>query len=417
MEELNDKVAVITGAGGGFGREFARRAARDGMRLVLADVQRDALDAVVDELRESGVAVIGEVVDVADSRQVAHLADRAFAEFGGVHLLMNNAGVGCGGYLWENSEKDWQWVLGVNLMGVVHGVQHFLPRMLEANGRGEPGHVVNTASMAGWLAAPLMGVYNVSKHAVVALTETLFHDLRLAQSSIGVTRAQSGLRSDRHRALAPRASRGTRQSGQADAFAADGAGGLGKGRVERPDQRRRRGGDDLRRVRENRFYVFTHPQIMPSVEARFAAVLGGTAPADPYATRPTTRPSHARMIRTGQYARVRQRHTPALRQCRRSGGATDPVPARLSRSTGRRGKTCCRTSPKAGTRWLRTCVASTCRASPPTWRPIACANSSETSSRLCRHFGWRQRDRGRARLGRRGRMAMGDLRTRSASND
>ncbi len=100
---------------------------------------------------------------------------------------MNNAGVGGGGYLWENTARDWQWVMGVNLMGVVHGVQHFVPRMLEANQRGEPGHVVNTASMAGWLAPPLMGVYNVSKHAVVALSETLYHDLQLAQSTIGVS--------------------------------------------------------------------------------------------------------------------------------------------------------------------------------------------------------------------------------------
>jgi len=125
MEDLTDKVAVITGAGGGFGREFARRAAGHGMRLVLADVQRDALDEVVNGLRESGVRVIGEVVDVAVSRQVEHLAQRAYGEFGAVNLLMNNAGVGCGGYLWENTDNDWTWVLGVNLMGVVHGIQHF----------------------------------------------------------------------------------------------------------------------------------------------------------------------------------------------------------------------------------------------------------------------------------------------------
>ncbi len=165
MENLDEKVAVITGAGGGFGREFARLAAHHGMRLVLTDVQPDALAAIVNELRESGVAVIDQVIDVADGRQVAQLADRAFAEFGGVHLLMNNAGVGCGGYLWENSDRDWQWVMGVNLMGVVHGIRHFVPRMLAAEANGETGHIVNTASMAGWLAPPLMGVYNVSKHA------------------------------------------------------------------------------------------------------------------------------------------------------------------------------------------------------------------------------------------------------------
>ena len=186
MKELAGRVAVITGAGSGFGREFARLGAREGMKLVLADIQRDALDGVVAELAGDGADVIGEIVDVADSGQVAQLADRAFQAFGPVHLLMNNAGVGGGGYLWENTDKDWHWVLGVNLMGVVHGIQHFVPRMLEANRHGAPGHIVNTASMAGWLAAPLMGVYNVSKHAVVALSETLHHDLRLAGSTIGV---------------------------------------------------------------------------------------------------------------------------------------------------------------------------------------------------------------------------------------
>jgi NAD(P)-dependent dehydrogenase (short-subunit alcohol dehydrogenase family) len=291
MEELNDKVAVITGAGGGFGREFARRAAREGMRLVLADVQRDALDAVVDELRESGVAVIGEVVDVAVSRQVAHLADRAYAEFGGVHLLMNNAGVACGGYVWESTEKDWQWVLGVNLMGVVHGVQHFLPRMLEANGRGESGHVVNTASMAGWLTAPLMGVYNVSKHAVVALTETLFHDLKLAQSSIGVTVLNpafvpTGI-AHSHRVRPPElANSGTPTRSQQMAQAGSEKA-VSSGRISATDV----AAMTFDAIRASRFYVFTHPQIMPSVEARFAAVLDGDAPADPYATRPTTRPT------------------------------------------------------------------------------------------------------------------------------
>lgn len=290
MKELAGKVAVITGAGSGFGREFARRGAREGMKLVLADVQDDALDATLAELRAAGADCIAERVDVSDSAQVEQLADRAFATFGATHLLMNNAGVGGGGYLWENSERDWQWVLGVNVMGVVHGIRHFMPRMLEANRAGVPGHVVNTASMAGWLAAPLMGVYNVSKHAVVALSETLYHDLRLAHSTIGVTalcpafvptgiaESHRNRPSDLANAEPPTASQKMAQASTAKA--------VGSGRISAVDVA------DLTftAVREDRFYVFTHPQILPSVQARFEAALKGDPPADPFAARPSARP-------------------------------------------------------------------------------------------------------------------------------
>jgi NAD(P)-dependent dehydrogenase (short-subunit alcohol dehydrogenase family) len=189
MKNFKDKVAVITGAGSGFGREFARLGARLGMKLVLADVQRDALDATQTEMQAQGALSIAVHCDVRKAEQVQALADTAMAQFGIVHLLFNNAGVGAGGLVWENSEADWDWVLGVNLFGVIHGVRIFTPLMLAA-AKADPdyrAHIVNTASIAGLQNAPTMGIYNVSKHAVVSLTETLYQDLRLIDAPIGVS--------------------------------------------------------------------------------------------------------------------------------------------------------------------------------------------------------------------------------------
>lgn len=290
-QEVHGKVAAITGAGSGFGREFARLGARLGMRLALSDVQADALALTVAELKDAGADVRSDVVDVAESAQVNQWSDRVFEHFGGVHLLMNNAGVGGGGYLWESTDEDWQWVMGVNLMGVVHGVQHFVPRMLEANARGEWGHVVNTASMAGWLAPPLMGVYNVSKHAVVALSETLYHDLQMAGSTLGVSvlspafvptgiasshRNRPADLSNAHAAATP--SQKMAHSATAKAVSS------GRMTAEQVAQL------TFDAIRANRFYVFTHPQILPSVQARFDSVLNGMPPADPYTTRPDAKP-------------------------------------------------------------------------------------------------------------------------------
>jgi NAD(P)-dependent dehydrogenase (short-subunit alcohol dehydrogenase family) len=291
MQDFNNRVAVITGAGSGFGREFASIGRKLGMRLVLADIERDALEETAAQLRRDGAQLIAEVIDVADGEQVKTLADRAFAEYGTVHLLFNNAGVGGGGFLWECDERDWQWVLGVNLMGVVHGIRNFVPRMIEGNARGEPGHIVNTASIAGLLCPPLMGVYNVSKHAVVAVTETLYHDLALARASIGVSVlcpafVPTGIaRSHRNRPgdLAPSAPPTASQR-------------MAQAATEKAVQAGKMSAEEVAQltfdaIRANRFYVFTHPKIMTSVEARFAAIIAGDAPADPYASNPATRPA------------------------------------------------------------------------------------------------------------------------------
>jgi NAD(P)-dependent dehydrogenase (short-subunit alcohol dehydrogenase family) len=181
---MSKKTAVITGAGSGFGLETARLAAQRGMNLVLVDVQADALEKAAGEF--TGVEVLSRVVDVAKADQMQALADAVQARFGAPHFVFNNAGVGSGGLIWENALADWEWVLGVNLMGVVHGVRLFTPMMLAA-AKADPaysGHIVNTASMAGMLNPPNMGVYNVSKHAVVSLSETLYQDLSLVTDQV-----------------------------------------------------------------------------------------------------------------------------------------------------------------------------------------------------------------------------------------
>lgn len=186
MKEFDQRVAVVTGAASGLGLAFARSAARRGMKLVLADVQQESLDAAVDQLKAQGAQAIGVKADVSRAADVEALASAALAAFGAVHVLFNNAGVTSGGLVWENSQQDWDWVLGVNLHGVIHGVRTFTPLMLAqaASDAGYQGHIVNTASMAGLLVGPAMGIYSVSKHAVVALSEALYQDLSLVTSQV-----------------------------------------------------------------------------------------------------------------------------------------------------------------------------------------------------------------------------------------
>jgi len=183
MKALTGKTAVVTGAGSGIGRALAGRFVRDGMRVLLADVDRDALDAAV---RDLGPSAISQVTDVSDPRAVHELAERAFAELGAVHVLCNNAGVAGNSPLpiWEIPLETWRWVVDVNLMGIVHGLRAFVPRMLAT---GDEGHIVNTASLAGLLAFPNGGPYPASKHAAVVVTETLALQLAQLGAPIGVS--------------------------------------------------------------------------------------------------------------------------------------------------------------------------------------------------------------------------------------
>ncbi|UVW27094.1 SDR family oxidoreductase [Massilia sp. H6] len=288
MKDFLGKVAVITGAASGLGREFANMAAGLGMKLVLADVQAKQLEHATEELLATGTEVLSMVCDVSKGSHVQELADSAIARFGAVHLVFNNAGVGAGGLIWENSEKDWEWVLGVNLWGVINGVRIFTRVMLECARRDADyqGHIVNTASMAGLLTPPVMGVYNVSKHAVVALTETLYHDLRLVDAPIGasvlcpffVPTAIAQSHRNRPEELASderiTASQATSQSMTERA--------VESGKVTAQDVARMA----FDAIQDGQFYVYSHPQALASVGERFDAIVQGKLPADPYAATP-----------------------------------------------------------------------------------------------------------------------------------
>ena len=184
VADVTGKVAVVTGAASGIGRAVAFRCASEGMKVVLADIEEPPLNATRAELSDKGADVLDVVCDVAKASSMEELAEKAVSTFGGVHMVHLNAGVATGGPMWQLTEADWQWVLGVNLWGVIHGVKAFVPIMLEQN---EPAHVVMTASMAGLTSGPMMSAYNVSKHGVVTIAETLRRELTMMGGLIGVS--------------------------------------------------------------------------------------------------------------------------------------------------------------------------------------------------------------------------------------
>jgi len=291
MKNFSQRVAVITGAASGFGREFARAGAQRGMRLVLADVQKEALAETAAELEAQGAEVITQICDVRKGEQVEALGRTAMTSFGAVHLVFNNAGVGAGGLVWESTQADWEWVLGVNLWGVIHGVRVFTPLML-ASAKGDPeyeGHIVNTASMAGLLNPPTMGVYNVSKHAVVSLTESLYHDLSLVEAPIGASVlcpyfVQTGItQSHRHRpddvqaAAAPTVSQQVSQAVLEKAVAS--------GKVSAAEVAER----TFDAIRDRQFYIYSHPAALGNVQRRMEDIVTGRNPGDPYEAAPHVR--------------------------------------------------------------------------------------------------------------------------------
>jgi NAD(P)-dependent dehydrogenase (short-subunit alcohol dehydrogenase family) len=291
MKDFAGRVAVITGAASGIGREFANTAAALGMRLVLADVDAPALERATEALQADGAEVLAMVCDVRKCSHVEELADAAMIRFHGVHLVFNNAGVAAGGLVWETGEADWEWVLGVNLWGVIHGVRIFTPLMLECAKRdpGYQGHIVNTASMAGLLSPPALGAYNVSKHAVVALSETLHHDLRLVEAPIGASVlcpyfVPTGIGdSQRHRPDELRRERPPTASQQAAGEMLAQA--VAQGAVSAADVARL----TFDGIREGRFYLYSHPHMLDAVTARMDAAVHARPPADPYDGTPELR--------------------------------------------------------------------------------------------------------------------------------
>lgn len=287
IADFKGKTAVLTGAGSGFGLECARIAAHNGMNVVLVDVQKDALDAAKTELEATGTQVMARLVDVSNAAQMQALANDVQQQFGAPHFVFNNAGVASGGLLWENSEADWQWVLGVNLYGVIHGVRLFTPMMLAAAQKDSSyrGHIVNTASMAGLLTPPNMGVYNVSKHAVVALTETLYQDLKLVTDQISASVlcpyfVPTGIsQSHRNRPSTLKADKPTQSQliGQAMSDKAVSSGKVTAAEVAQLV---------FDAVAQDQFYIYSHPQALGNVQSRMEAIVQQHNPPDPFEARP-----------------------------------------------------------------------------------------------------------------------------------
>jgi NAD(P)-dependent dehydrogenase (short-subunit alcohol dehydrogenase family) len=272
MQDLRDKVAVITGSASGIGKAVAAKAAAEGMKVVIADIEEGALKEAERDIAAGGADVLAVATDVADAASVRELRDRAVDRFGAVHLVHNNAGVGLGGPIWEIPESDWRWILGVNLWGVVHGIATFVPLFVE---QGE-GHVVNTASIAGLTTAPFLGPYNATKQAVVAISETLYKDLQAAGvSGVGVSVLCPGFVQTRIAESArnrPTWAPDREVEGAAEMRAAVQAmvdGGIPTATVA--DR-------VLDAVRTNTFYILTHPELNEALRTRFDDILEGRSP-------------------------------------------------------------------------------------------------------------------------------------------
>ena len=285
---LQGGVAVITGAASGFGLQASRLAATHGMKVVMADVQADALESAAQQVRGLGAEVLPFRLDVSKAHEVEALGAATVQRLGVPNIVFNNAGVGAGGLIWEHTAQDWDWVIGVNLMGVAHGVRVFTPMMLAA-AAADPawqGHIVNTASMAGLLNAPNMGVYNVSKHAVVAMSETLYQDLALVTTQVhahllcpyfvptGIHLSERNRPANQAGADAPTRSQLIAQAMSEQAVT--------KGKVSAAQVAQ----SVFDAMAARRFYIYSHPKSLASVQTRLEDIMTPRNPTDPFAAKP-----------------------------------------------------------------------------------------------------------------------------------
>ena len=281
MKEFSGRIAVVTGAASGIGLAFAMRFAKEGMKVVLADIEDAPLAAARAAIEAQGGKAVAVRTNVMREEEVKRLADAAFDAFGNVHVLCNNAGVSGGAGadgVWNVPREDWDWVLGVNFSGVLHGIRYFVPRMLA---KGEPGHIVNTASVAGLISPAGMGIYCVSKHAVVTLTECLHHDLasktdKVKASVLCPAYVPTGISdSERNR---PAELRNAPKHRDADEIAREEQlrKAVSSGRVSAEMV----GDIVFEAIRDERFYILTHPKIKGAIETRMQDILLERSPTD-----------------------------------------------------------------------------------------------------------------------------------------
>lgn len=273
------KNAVITGAACGIGKAIAKRCARNQMNIMLADVDSNALASTKDELEQinTNISIDSLVVDVSNPVDVENLAKRSVEKFTNIHYLFNNAGVSIGGSIWEFTLKDWQWVLGVNMWGVIHSVRSFVPRLIAQD---QAAHIINTASLSGFTCPPEIGIYNLSKHGVVSISETLQHELEIAGHNVQV----SVLIPDfvNTEIMESKRNRPKHLKNETDQELSEEERGKWREAVSKGMSPDEVANITFEAIQENKFYIFTHHTSIDDIKSRFSRIIQGSPPSNPF---------------------------------------------------------------------------------------------------------------------------------------